>query len=135
MQYLARALVPALLAIALGGCASSGASPGAQANAPQKPAAAPAATFTSNEAKLLACLDLRDHIVDLYATQYVTQQGLSLSTEEKTAFRNGWAEELAKKGTFDRFERSCFSGLTPKKYQCGMQSTTPGGIVACMKLI
>jgi hypothetical protein len=131
MQYLSRALVPAVVAIALIGCASSG----TQANPPQKPAAPPATAFTSSEAKLLACLDLRDHIVDLYASQYVSQQGLVLSPDERAAFKNGWAEELAKKGTFDRFERSCFGGLTPKKFQCGMQSTTPGGIVACMKLI
>ncbi len=65
-----------------------------QASAPQKPAAAPVASFTSGEAKLLACLDLRDHIVDLYASQYVTQQGLVLSAPERTAFRDGWAEEL-----------------------------------------
>ena len=88
--------------------------------------------FDNDEAKLLACLDLRDHIVDLYATQYVSQQGLLLTAAEQTAFRHGWAEDLAKKGTFERFERSCFYGLTPRRFRCGMASNTPGGIVACM---
>jgi hypothetical protein len=132
MQFSLRALAHALvLVLPLSGCAS-----GQTANPPQK-AERPVvdAAFSTSEAKLLACLDLRDHIVDLYASQYMTQQGLVLSAAEKAAFRNGWAEELAKKGTFERFERSCFNGLTPKKYRCGMQSTTPGGIVACMKLI
>jgi hypothetical protein len=126
MEHLARVLA-LVLAVPLAGCAS-----GAQASAPQ---ASPPAAFPTNEAKLLACLDLRDHIVDLYASQYVSQQGLVLTAAQKTAFRDGWAEELAKKGTFERFERSCFNGLTPRKYHCGMESTTPGGIVACMKLI
>jgi hypothetical protein len=90
--------------------------------------------FASEEQKLLACLDLQDHIVDLYATEYVSREGVRLSTTEQTAFRDGWAEELAKRGTFDRFEQSCFLGLTPRKYQCGMQSQTTGGLVACMKL-
>lgn len=63
-----------------------------QARAPQ---------FPNEEQKLLACLDLQDHIVDLYAREYVEHQGLTLTSTEKVAFRDGWAEELAKRGTFD----------------------------------
>ncbi len=92
------------------------------------------AQFPSEEQKLLACLDLQDHIVDLYAREYVEHEGITLSSNEKTAFRDGWAEELAKRGTFDRFEQSCSYSLTPHKYECGMQSSTTGGLVACMKL-
>jgi hypothetical protein len=90
--------------------------------------------FGTEEQKLTACLDLRDHIVNLYADAYVADEGLSMSTLERAAFRDGWAEELAKRGTFDRFERSCFYGVTPRKYQCGMMSQTTDGLVACMKL-
>jgi hypothetical protein len=100
-------------------------------------AAAPTAAhaeFGTEEQKLTACLDLRDHIVNLYADAYVADQALSMSTLERAAFRDGWAEELAKRGTFDRFERSCFYGVTPRKYQCGMMSQTTDGLVACMKL-
>ena len=92
------------------------------------------ANFTNDEQKLLACLDLQDHIVDLYATEYVTNEGINLSSTERVAFRDGWAEELAKRGTFDRFEQSCFYSLTPNKYHCGMQSQSTGGLEACMKL-
>lgn len=120
---------PLLLALALAGCASS-----AAASSPQSASVseAPKVAFDNDEAKLLACLDLRDHIVDLYATQYVSQQGLLMTDAQQTAFRHGWAEDLAKKGTFERFERSCFHGLTPRRFRCGMASNTPGGIVACM---
>lgn len=83
---------------------------------------------------MLACLDLRDHIVDLYATEYVEHEGLSMSAAERSAFRDGWAEELARRGTFDRFQSSCHYGVTPSKYQCGMASQTTNGLVACMKL-
>lgn len=82
----------------------------------------------------MACLDLQDHIVNLYADAYVEEQGLSMSGSERVAFRHGWAEELARKGTFDRFEQSCFYGLTPRKYACGMESRTTDGLSACMKL-
>jgi hypothetical protein len=91
-------------------------------------------SFITEEQKLLACLDLRDHIVELYATEYVSREGLSMSLAQRTAFRDGWAEELAKRGTFDRFEQSCFSSLTPNRYRCGMASQTTDGLVACMKL-
>ncbi|HEY8041204.1 MAG TPA: hypothetical protein VIF15_15465 [Polyangiaceae bacterium] len=111
----------------LAGCASRSSS---DTNAPRPEHA----RFVTEEQKLLACLDLRDHIVDLYANDYVEQQGLAMSSAERTAFRAGWAEELAKKGTFDRFERSCFYSLTPNKYRCGMASQTTDGLVACMKL-
>jgi len=89
--------------------------------------------FGTEEQKMLACLDLRDHIVSLYADEYVAENNLSLDRAERVAFRSGWAEELARKGTFDRFEQTCVSGLTPHKYECGMASKTTDGLVACMK--
>jgi hypothetical protein len=122
----ASVLATALAAFALTGCASS---------APAKvPRSVQDPQFANEEQRLLACLDLRDHIVDLYATEYVVREGLEMSQQERTAFRDGWAEELAKRGTFDRFEQSCFFSLTPRKYECGMASQTTDGLVACMKL-
>jgi hypothetical protein len=121
-----RATLGFALIIALAGCASQSAGP---ANLPHR-----TQSFGSEEQKLLACLDLRDHIVELYANDYVSREGLSLSGEERRAFRSGWAEELAKRGTFDRFEQSCSYSLTPSKYRCGMASQTTDGLVACMKL-
>ena len=135
MQYLVRAAPALVLSLFVSSGCASGPAPSTPENAQARSPEAEKASFPTTEAKHLACLDLRDHIVDLYANEYVSQQGLMLSTSEQTAFRDGWAEELAKKGTFERFERSCFSGLTPRKYRCGMESKTPGGIVACMKLI
>src|ERR1700742_401439 len=73
--------------------------------------------FSNDQQKLLACLDLQDHIVDLYTSEYVANEGIELSSNERVAFRDGWAEELAKRGTFDRFEQSCVYGLTPTKYE------------------
>jgi hypothetical protein len=116
------------LVVSLAGCASTPRSTSATPRQPSDP------QFATEEQKILACLDLQDHIVDLYATEYVSREGVQLSTTEQTAFRDGWAEELAKRGTFDRFEQSCFLGLTPGKYRCGMESQTPGGLVACMNL-
>jgi len=116
------------LVVALVGCAAR------NVNEAKGPHRAQDGQFTTEEQKILACLDLQDHIVDLYAADYVSREGVMMSAAERTAFRDGWAEELAKRGTFDRFEQSCFYGLTPRKYQCGMQSQTTGGLVACMKL-
>jgi hypothetical protein len=127
MQSMVRPVVCSLvLVVALAGCASRA---GADATSPHR-----TQPFATEEQKLLACLDLRDHIVELYATEYVSREGLTLSREERTAFRDGWAEELAKRGTFDRFEQSCFYSLTPSKYRCGMASQSPDGLAACMKL-
>jgi len=118
------------LTLALSGCAA-GPKSTAAAKAPQ---AAPGSQFTDQDQKILACLDLQDHIVDLYASDYVSREGGSMNTMERTAFRDGWAQELAKRGTFERFEQACFSGLTQGKYHCGMQSSTPDGLAACMRL-
>jgi len=118
------------LTFALAGCAAGPKSTTA-AKAPQ---AGSGSQFTNQDQKILACLDLQDHIVDLYATDYVSREGGSMSTVELSAFRDGWAQELAKRGTFERFEQACFSGLTPGKYHCGMQSQTPDGLAACMRL-
>jgi len=120
------------LAIALGmvvaGCASSGLSTAEQARRARD------AQFASEEQRLLACLDLRDHIVALYADQYVEREGLEMSPRERAAFREGWAEQLAKRGTFERFEQSCFYGLTPRRFRCGMESPTADSVMGCMKL-
>ena len=110
------------------GCAAGGTKTGTAASAPK------ASQFSTEEQRQMACLDLRDHIVALYADEYVEQQRLEMTRAERAAFRDGWAQELARKGTFERFEQSCFYGLTPRKYQCGMASNTTDGLVACMKL-
>lgn len=115
-----------VLVFAFAGCASSGAN---RASSPHH-----TQIFTTEEQKLLACLDLRDHIVELYANEYVSREGIAMSRQERTAFRDGWAEELAKRGTFERFEQSCSYSLTPTKYRCGMASQSTDGLVACMKL-
>jgi hypothetical protein len=112
----------------LAGCA------GRNAGTSSPPRPASTTQFATEEQKLLACLDLRDHVVALYADEYVEQQGLDMTQTERAAFRDGWAEELAKKGTFERFEQSCFYSLTPRRYQCGMASQTTDGLAACMKL-
>ena len=110
------------------GCAAGGTKAGAASTAPKGP------QFSSEEQRQMACLDLRDHIVSLYADEYVEQQGLEMTRAERAAFRDGWAQELARKGTFERFEQSCFFGLTPGTYRCGMASSTTDGLAACMKL-
>lgn len=94
-----------------------------------------AQTNWNEQEKLLACLDLQDHIVDLYSTEYIREHAgdFSSSPSERQAFRDGWAEDLAKRGTFDRFEQTCFTSLTQAKYQCGMHASTTSGLVACMK--
>jgi hypothetical protein len=116
------------LVLVLVGCAS-------RSSTEAKPASPPRdAALATEEQRLMACLDLRDHIVALYADEYVAQQGLEMNKNERAAFRSGWAEEIAKKGTFESFERSCFFSLTPRKYECGMASQTTDGLVACMKL-
>ena len=89
--------------------------------------------FPNEEQKLLACLDLQDHIVDLYTAEYESRQGVTMSRVERAAFRNGWAEDLAKRGTFDGFDQSCFASLTPREYQCGMQSISTRDLAECMK--
>lgn len=121
----ALAFVVAFMAM---GCASRAPAPATTARAGQ------GIGFENEEQKLMACLDLRDHIVELYADEYVSEQGLAMNRAERAAFRAGWAEELARKGTFERFEQSCFYSLTPRKYRCGMASQTTDGLVACMKL-
>jgi hypothetical protein len=123
-----QAVLGLAVAVALVGCASRSSSDAKSAARPPGP------QFATQEQKELACLDLRDHIVALYADEYVEQQGLEMTKIERDAFRSGWAEELAKKGTFDRFEQSCFFSLTPRKYQCGMASHSTDGLSACMKL-
>jgi hypothetical protein len=89
--------------------------------------------FGTEEQRQLACLDLCDHIVALYADAYAKDEGLELTDAERAAFHSGWAEQLAKRGTFERFEQSCFFSLTPGKYRCGMASQSTEGLAACMK--
>lgn len=138
MAPIARSLVALALPLTLGlglGLGLTGCAAGPKSTtAARSPQVVPASQFPNQDQKILACLDLQDHIVDLYASDYVTREGSEMSTAERSAFRDGWAQELAKRGTFERFEQACFSGLTPGKYHCGMQSQTTDGLAACMRL-
>ncbi len=116
------------LVVTLAGCASRSTTDAASAH-PPKPS-----ELATEEQRIMACLDLRDHVVSIYADEYVEKEGLELSTDERAAFRSGWAVEIAKRGTFESFERSCFVSVTPRKYHCGMASQSADGLVACMKL-
>jgi hypothetical protein len=125
MQFRVRPAVTFLVVVAaLAGCAAR----------PSDPKVAAHGQFSTEEQRQLACLDLRDHIVALYADAYAEDEGLEMSEAERTAFRSGWAEQLAKRGTFERFEQSCFFTLTKGKYRCGMASRSTDGLAACMKL-
>jgi hypothetical protein len=114
------------LALALAGCTSARRTPAASASRVEP-------AFSTEEQKILACLDLQDHIVDLYTAEYESREGVTMSRIERAAFRNGWAEDLAKRGTFEVFELSCFASLTPREYQCGMQSASTRDLAECMK--
>ena len=99
------------------------------------PPAATAPGFVSQSQRESACLDLQDHAVDTYARQYISEQRLEMMPAEKfRAFRDAWAEELAKRGSFDRFQASCFASLTPNKYVCGMAAKDSETLTACMRL-
>jgi hypothetical protein len=125
MQFRVRPVVAWLVVVAaLAGCAAHRSDSKVAAHG----------QFPTEEQRQLACLDLRDHIVALYADAYAQDEGLEMTEAERAAFRSGWAEQLAKRGTFDRFEQSCFYSLTPGKYRCGMASRSTDGLVACMKL-
>jgi len=95
---------------------------------------APLFGFTTEEQRILACLDLQDHIVDLFTDEYVSREGVRLSARERVAFRDGWAEQLAKGGTFEAFDQSCFGNLTTQRFDCGMSSHTPSAVEDCMRL-
>jgi hypothetical protein len=114
------------LALALAGCASARRTPAGSASRVEP-------VFSTEEQKILACLDLQDHIVDLYTAEYESREGVRMTRVERAAFRNGWAEDLAKRGTFEVFEQSCFASLTPRGYQCGMQSVSTRDLAECMK--
>jgi hypothetical protein len=116
------------LALALGAasCARAPVSPGSEGKA--------LFGFPTEEQRILACLDLQDHIVDIFAEEYVSRENVRLTANQRQAFRAGWAEQLAKGGTFEPFELSCFGNLTTTRYDCGMSSRTTRGVEACMRL-
>ena len=91
--------------------------------------------FMTQSQRESACLDMRDHIVDLYAESFLTERDkLSLSTAERQAYRDAYAEELAKKGTFQRFEESCFATLRVEQYECSMSVRSTEGVEVCMHM-
>jgi hypothetical protein len=64
----------------------------------------------------------------------VSRNALTMSKDDRTEFRDSWTEEMAKQGTFERFERACDLGLTPSGYECAMASATADGVATCMKM-
>jgi hypothetical protein len=130
LSMLARKGFAAVVVLALGAGAA------ACSHAVPEPKAPPPTLFgfASEEQRIVACLDLQDHIVDLYADAYASREGVSLTRHQRAAFRDGWAEQLAKGGTFEPFEQSCFGNLTPRRFDCGMSSRTTDDVEVCMRL-
>lgn len=91
--------------------------------------------FRSQASREAACLDLRDHVVDLYVEDYVqaNQERVLWDPADKRAFRDGWAGELAKSGAFDRFEASCFGSLQQDRWGCAMAVQNVDAVTACMR--
>jgi hypothetical protein len=128
MVRLATCLV---IVLSFAGCAARGtesAKPLPTSHAPREP------QFANDGDRMVACIELRDHIVQLYADENEPPDGVTMSPEERAAYREGWADELQRRGTFERFARACLVGLTPRKFRCGMAATTTDRLAACMKL-
>ena len=91
--------------------------------------------FPSREARESACLDLQDHIVDLYAEQNRRDFAYEFANPGQwREWRDGYARELARKGVFERFEQSCFASLTPGKWECAMSEKTSEGATFCLRV-
>jgi hypothetical protein len=90
--------------------------------------------FGTESSKSIACLDVRDHAVELYADDYLIEHHRTLPPRERDYFVIGWREELAKRGSLDRFVAFCEASLTSKRFYCAVASETPDALVACMQL-
>ena len=112
-----------LIAIALVGCVSH-----ARQRLPELDGG-----FPTPEARLLACLDLQDRMIDWYVDDYLRKQPEPVSGPTRALFRAEWGNELAKGGTFDRFEMSCATSLTKPGYGCAMWAPTPTDVSECLK--
>jgi hypothetical protein len=81
-----------------------------------------------------ACQRLRNHIVTLYADDFARREQLRLDAREQKQLYRDWSDALRQRGSLRRFSASCEAGLTPRMFDCGMASRTPGGLSACMRL-
>jgi hypothetical protein len=88
--------------------------------------------FKSADARLLACIDLQDKAVDLYLRAYQDENPGDLDGVDPVIFRKLWTDQLEHDGAFDRFEKSCFYGLTTNMYQCAMHTTSVDGLQTCL---
>jgi hypothetical protein len=129
-----RSLFFTILTILLGGCTGATYAPKSATipTAYVKTGGDPLGGFLGQDQRVAACLDVRDHIVDLYVGDYV-QTHPEVTLETRQAFRDAWAEELARTGKFEDFEAVCFGQLTVAKYDCAMAVLATSAINDCMK--
>ena len=92
----------------------------------------PLRAYGNPQNALVACLDLQDHIVSLYADEWLAENNEQLTPEEYRWFQQSWKDEVAKQGGFDRFDASCAASITPDKYSCGMRARTVDSALACV---
>lgn len=88
--------------------------------------------FPTPEARMLACLDIQDHIIDLYAADYLLQHSAELSSDQATTFRQTWGEQLARGGAFDKFESRCAVTLTESGFRCALRAGSPRDVTGCL---
>ena len=93
---------------------------------------APVVGTENSATRVVACLDLQDRAISMTVDEYVSENGLNLSDNQKLALRLAWGEELAKNGAMDRFNEACVRALTDERYKCGMSSVDLEGFGKCM---
>lgn len=127
VRLITSVFVASALSMACGGGHNS--EPNTPSTASQEP------QFANDEARAHACTALRDHAIILFADDWADREGVGLhSPEERAALYDGWYEQLAKRGTLQRFQAACAQTLTPRKFQCGMRSHNPDSLVNCLKV-
>ncbi len=89
--------------------------------------------FASEDRVAMACNDLRNHIVAVYADEDLSTLPSPLSPFERAAYRASWAEDVAKSGSLAQFDSACRANLTMSDFQCSMAAKTPEAIGACMR--
>jgi hypothetical protein len=82
---------------------------------------------------MVACLELQDHAVRLFAEQYLRDTGSKLADDERESFMTSYGWSLEEDGALKKWRRVCMEGLTRATLRCGIRAESPGQFEACAK--
>jgi hypothetical protein len=93
----------------------------------------PGALYGNEGERMVACLELQDHSVRLFADAYLRDTDSHPTDDEHEEFVESYGRQLEEGGALKKWRRVCMEGLTRETLRCGIRAESTTEFERCAK--